>query len=231
MSEYTTQLRWFVEMHSSTGKPITERIKEALPSIFDFSYPIFDIEYATILETNIIRHYYMDEIAHETFQLWKLRLEDKMNLIMPKYNGIYIVQNKIDKPLMNVYYDSKTTNDRTRTPDLTRTNDLTATSKDNDLTDVFTKFYETPTTDIDSINDYLNSAQSNKNNYKGENTSKNTGTVKDTGTEKNLDKEDKNMSGFMGKSQSELYEQYKKVYESIDALVIKELEPLFMGLW
>lgn len=57
--------------------------------IFDFDYPIFDENYKSVLETKIIKHYYTREISEESVGLWKLRLNDKMNIIMPYYNKLY----------------------------------------------------------------------------------------------------------------------------------------------
>ena len=94
MSKYTTELRFICESKtghdSSVGYNSTaDVIEEAAPIIFDFDYPIFDENYKLPLETKIIRHFYTREICEETYGLWKLRLEDRMNMIMPYYNKLY----------------------------------------------------------------------------------------------------------------------------------------------
>jgi hypothetical protein len=38
MAKYTTQLRTIIEYNSTPGKPITDRIKEAAPKIFEVEY-------------------------------------------------------------------------------------------------------------------------------------------------------------------------------------------------
>ena len=94
MSKYTTELRFICETEAgkteSVGfSDVDEVISEALPHIFDFDFPIFDENYRVPLETKIIRHYYTREIGLETYGLWKLKLQTKLNEIMPYYNKLY----------------------------------------------------------------------------------------------------------------------------------------------
>lgn len=94
MSKFTTQLRFVCEtMAGNTSSQelskVDDIIEAARPQIFNFNYPIFDEAYRSVLETKIIRHYYTREISEETLGLWRLRLQDKMNLIMPYYNQMY----------------------------------------------------------------------------------------------------------------------------------------------
>lgn len=93
MANYTTQLRTIIEMYSSKKRggysEIQAQITEARPKIFDFPYPIFDRNYKEALERKILTHFYTREICEETVGLWKLRLADKMNEIMPYYNQLY----------------------------------------------------------------------------------------------------------------------------------------------
>lgn len=94
MSAFTTQIRFICEskagLKESVGYDnIAQVIEGARPAIFDFPYPIFDETYRAVLETKILKHYYTREIGEETYGLWKLRLDTKMNEIMPYYNQLY----------------------------------------------------------------------------------------------------------------------------------------------
>lgn len=91
MSKYTTQIRWIVENSTKElqGFPVSERITAACPKIFNFNYPIWLEDYRHILERKILMHYYTKEICAETVGLWKLFLEERLNLIMPYYNELY----------------------------------------------------------------------------------------------------------------------------------------------
>lgn len=94
MSKYTTELRFICEnlagLDESKGyNDVNTIIEEARPLIFDFDYPIFDNTYKPILERKILKHFYVREIGEETYGLFKLRLDSKLNDIMPYYNKLY----------------------------------------------------------------------------------------------------------------------------------------------
>lgn len=94
MSKYTTEVRYICEtlsgMEESGGySSVNAAIAGSRQQIFDFTYPIFDDEYKEVLESKILKHYYTREIGFETYGLWKLKLDTKMNEIMPYYNQMY----------------------------------------------------------------------------------------------------------------------------------------------
>lgn len=91
MSKYTTELRWLIESLTAdqANLSISQRITAAAPKVFNFSYPIWAEDYRVTLETKILKHYFNKEIGMETVGLWKLYLEERMNLIMPYYNQLY----------------------------------------------------------------------------------------------------------------------------------------------
>lgn len=109
MSKYTTELRFICESYAglqdSVGfNDIDSVISKARTKVFDFDYPIFDINYKPVLERKIIEHYYTREICEETVGLWKLRLKAKMNEIMPYYNKLYESELLEFNPLYNNDY-------------------------------------------------------------------------------------------------------------------------------
>ena len=94
MSKYTTEVRFICEHASGLDESkgyndVNVIIDEAIPKVFNFNYPIFDEAYRIILERKILKHYYTREICDETVGLWKLRLDTKLNEIMPYYNKLY----------------------------------------------------------------------------------------------------------------------------------------------
>lgn len=94
MSVYTTQLRFICETEAGLKKSVGYEdvetvIQNAIPKIFSFKWPIFDETYRNVLETKILKHYYTREIGLETYGLWKLKLDTKLNEIMPYYNQLY----------------------------------------------------------------------------------------------------------------------------------------------
>lgn len=94
MSKYTTEVRFICETSAGYDESkgfddVEEIITAAAPVIFNFNFPIFDETYRLPLERKILRHFYTREIGEESVGLWKLRLDDKLNMIMPYYNKLY----------------------------------------------------------------------------------------------------------------------------------------------
>lgn len=94
MSKYTTEVRFICEHYAGYDESqdylkIGDVISKARPKVFDFDYPIFDEAYRSILETKILKHFYLREICAETVGVWKHFLDVKMNEIMPYYNKLY----------------------------------------------------------------------------------------------------------------------------------------------
>lgn len=94
MSKYTTEVRFICETASGLGESkgytdVDTIITNAIPKIFTFTFPIFDENYRLVLEKKILKHFYTREICEETAGLWKLRMDTKLNEIMPYYNKMY----------------------------------------------------------------------------------------------------------------------------------------------
>ena len=107
MSKYTTEVRYICEVaagltESTSYTGVEDVIKKALPVVFDFSFPIFDESYRSVLETNILKHFYTREIGLETVGLWKLKLNTKLNEIMPYFNQLYTSQLYAFNPFYDV---------------------------------------------------------------------------------------------------------------------------------
>lgn len=233
MSRYTIELRYLIEGNYDLG------LKD---------YPIFDESYREQLNNKIIQHYYFREIGFETEALFKNRLNQKMNEIMPYYNQMYESSKlKID-PLSTIDLEevfsrkSKTTGEGTSSTSGTgnNTNNFNST----DTTDYgkiskFSDIAQAQTTPNEILNDkYLTSATvddgQDKNTNTGTNTSQTESTTSGTSTDKrNLD-EDTTLTrkGNNGTaSESELLNMYRETFLNIDMMVIDELSELFLGIW
>lgn len=126
MSKYTTQVRFICEtvagLNESEGQTsVKQVIAAAIPSVFDFDFPIFDESYRNVLETKILKHYYTREIGLETVGLWKLKLDTKLNEIMPFYNQLY----KSELLEFNPFYDVDLTRDHNLKKEETTKQDAT----------------------------------------------------------------------------------------------------------
>lgn len=209
MSSYTTQVRYICETYAglteSAGVGDVNKIVEAAaPKIF-MDFPIFDEDYRLTLETKILKHYYMREIAHETVGLWRLRLDTMMNELMPVYNKMYTAVAQEFNPLFDV--------------DITREHDGSSSDETDSTGNSVNKYSETPQGSIQNVLDgkYLTTAQAN------DATSKSTGKS----TAKYVEK----VTGKQGTgSYSTLLREYIDKLVNVDLRLINELEPLFFSL-
>ena len=211
MSNYTTQLRFICEElagynESQDYVSIDEVIDRAIPKIFDFEFPIYDNAYRNVLCKKIIMNYYTHEIGSETVALWKLRLRNKLEIIMPYYNQLYeTAKIKID-PLSNMDYSRN----------YKREHDGTDTGENND----WNLFQDTPQGGIDGVEDenYLTTATHNK------------GTL--TTTYDTTETYVESLKGLNGTyTQTRLLMDYRDTLFNIDKMIIDELSDLFFMLW
>lgn len=211
MSMYTTELRYICESYAGLTESagynnIENVIKKALPKIFDFDFPIFDEEYRTVLETKIVKHYYTREISEETVGLWKLRLNTKLNEIMPYYNNLYKAWGVDFNPL----YDTDITTEHTLDNESTQT----TTGKSTD------RYSDTPQGSLQNIEDntYLTNATIVDSNASGTSNS----------TDEYLEK----ITGKRGSmSYSKMLDEYRESLINIDSMIIVDLKDLFFKLW
>ena len=117
MSKYTTEVRYICEMEAglseSTGFNNIGQVLHSSHNSVIGDYPIFDEKYRETLNTKILRHYYTREICEETVGLWKLRLNTRMNEIMPYYNKLY----SSELLNFNPFYDVDLTTSHLRSED------------------------------------------------------------------------------------------------------------------
>lgn len=143
MARYTTQVRTICEtvagLSDSVGYTDVETVlNDSWDKIFT-AFPIYDEAHRADLCKKILRHYYMDEIAFETYGLWQLAINTKLVEIMPQYNSLYKASAEIINPLYNKslsrQYDgtSKGTNKDTRTDNITDTASATTTATGTDM--------------------------------------------------------------------------------------------------
>lgn len=188
MSVYTTEVRFICETaagytESQGYNTVQSIIEKSAPKIFDFDFPIFDEKYRLPLETKILRHFYTREICEETVGLWKLRLQDRLNLIMPYYNKLYESELLKFNPLydVDVLRDHKTDiNGSSNTENTRNTKQIT------DGNNTETENVSRNETTTRNINESSNTDSANKVDEKieatGNNTTTDSGTVNKNGT-------------------------------------------------
>lgn len=222
MSKYTTELRYICETEAGLSEnvgysKIKDVIAKAIPKIFDFDFPIFDENYRNVLETKILKHYYTREIGLETYGLWKLKLDTKLNEIMPFYNQLYKSALLEFNPLYEVDYSKTGSRDSSGTRDNTENNsetydestdtneshdESTTNSNDGTLTKGTTTtttnyFSDTPQGAISNVIDgtYLTNATYNVAGNTGSDNTSNSGSVDSEDSSKSKNEKDGSRRG------------------------------------
>lgn len=259
MSKYTTQVRFIVENYSQEGFPISQRIEQALPSIFDFNYPLWSESYKRTLEKKIIMHYFNKEIGLETVGLWKFYLEERLNLIMPYYNEMYkTVSNSYDWlediNVTETYDNTKETSGNmtdtstgkvtdngqdTTTSSINENSSLTGTKTGKDLKSDLPQAnyqgldYGTELHDTTSTDNNTNTHEATSNATVDKNnvtdTMSNTNTNTNSNTKDKFTRTHKGLNGSKSKTQLNL--EYRQSLINIDNMVIDELKDLFMMIY
>lgn len=209
MSKYTTQVRFICEtaagLSESEGQTsVKQIIAAAIPSVFDFDFPIFDESYRNVLETKILKHYYTREIGLETVGLWKLKLDTKLNEIMPFYNQLY----KSELIEFNPMYDVDLTRDHTlnRSEQTEQTGTETADATKNGTVDTTTSGTKTGTSreNID-VSENQETEQNSKSDTDIKNTTGSTSEETATGTKTHYDKYSDTPQGSLQNVQNDTY--------------------------
>ena len=239
MSKYTIELGSVLHILIEEDHPEIKScdykniIKYGNEKLFDFNFPIFDEEYRSILETKISKHYFQREIGTETIGQFKLKLDEKLNLIMPFYNSLY--------------------NQKLESIDLMNTTDITTDHELKKTGDVTNKLEEGTETGTEtagstkSVNKYSDAPMGNLTNIENasyltdvnivdgtDSAESNTTSIKDSTNKQTLNTIDKYLEHRFGREGLNPVEQLFKIKDlffSIDLMILKELEELFILLW
>lgn len=235
MSKYTTEVRFICEHFAGLDKSegfdsVEDIISVARTKIFDFSYPIFSEAYRPILETKILRHFYTREIGYETYGLWKLHLDAKLNEIMPYYNKLYESELLEFDPLSNV---NKTIDHKGNG---NRTDNGSGSSNSEDKINRWDLYSDTPQGGISGIeaaydgvddNAYLTNAR----NIRDNGSKRSTNTTNTNRADFNNNWVEKVTGKDGTESYAELLIKYRNALLNIDMQIIGELNELFFMLW
>lgn len=242
MSRYTTEVRYICESLAGLDKSVgysnvNEVIEKSRNRIFP-PFEIFDESYRSVLETKILKHFYTREIGFETFGLWQLKLDAKLSVIMPYYNKLYKAIN-IDIPVIdNVNMSVEHNIGRNADTKVSDNTDITASSNTETNTTSSSKIRhsDTPQGSLQNLesNEYMSDAtlsdttQDVNNNTNSSSNSKSNSDTNAKSTEEYAEHR-------WGKEGTTTYismvNEYIEKMKNIDAMLIRELEDLFMQIW
>ena len=209
MSKYTITVKDLVRDYSvSVDNGLTDidtKLDKAREYIFDFNYPVIDEVTKKRIEIAILKHYYMREIAFESVGIWKIKLNDRLNLIMPRYNALYNKQDLNLSPYVNGYVnESGETHGNSNTDVSNEDWQTTSDTPQGILTDLKEGKYSSMAVYTEN-ND--NTANSNTSNY------------------------NRMQESLNGITYAEAFRNYFDNIISIDEELVNEFSDLFMVIW
>lgn len=196
----------------------TVTIKTLQENNFDFGlkdYHIFDESYRSTLNQNILNYYFESEIGVETPALFKKLLNDRMKLIMNKYNVLYKAQQEL--LLRDLLSNVNLT--ETYTGGSETESESSSTGKNRRL------YQDTPQGKI-NMND-LDVSQVYATDYTIDQTNSGN-TINDNSTSNYI----KTIIGNNGGMYNvDIFNKFISNFTNIDQLIIDELNDLFMGIF
>lgn len=162
MSQYTTQLRYVIEMNSDMGKDPAlspwDRCTKAAPKIFNFDFPIWDESLRTKFESEFLLRFYTEEICAETVGLWQVMLQQWFTENMPFWNARFkAVMTEFNFLDEYDYLEKANASDNENTNGTSNSN-----QSQNAVVSNMNKYYEVPSRNIVSIDGHLNNATSDE---------------------------------------------------------------------
>lgn len=189
-------------------------------------YPIFDESYRKTLNDRIKRTYWLQEIAHETIDIFTWRLSLKMDLIMPRYNRMYLAEVQNTDPLDGNRHYSKTGQDGTSQN--TGANKQSSTGAGENTSKGRTVGSDTPQTRLAGDGDYATSISDAS--TSGTSASKNDSSSSSSSNSSYNNNQRSESWGYSG-SKARAIADYRGTLLNVDDLVVAELSDLFLGLW
>lgn len=196
-------------------------------------YPIFDEQYREFLNSKILDHYWYNEIAHETVDMFVRQLRVKMAEIMPYYNKWYEAELVDIDPLST--QDTRSTGG-SKSKSHGSSQQQGSTSNENDTASTGQSVSRTvqseyPQARLAGNKDYATAATENKTDNHGGQTVKgkadqSSRASQDSSGEASSESHSWGRSGHT----AALIAAWRETFVNVDMMVISELEPLFMGL-
>lgn len=206
MSKYTITIKDIVNNYNLfDNKTIDEKLDYARGYLFDFNYPVIDEATKKRIEIAILKHYYYREIAFETVGMFKIKLNDRLNLIMNRYNALYQKQDLTLSPYVNSY--------------LKEYGDSAGNSSSNTNNEDWQTTSDTPSGILNDLKEGKYSSMAVLN------------TADDNTTNNNTSNYTRNVESINGMTYAEAFRNYYDNIISIDEELVNEFSDLFMVIW
>lgn len=190
--------------------------KECHDKIFDFDYELSDKVDKDKFEIQILNHFLMRRIGSDTVTAFQIKLEDKLNSILPYYN--YLFDSLADFSLFNSGEEIT----RNKTDDRNITNNSVSTSNGTNVAD--NKYSKYP---MDQLSDIMDGSYVTEQNY-NTNTTNNSTNMDTTSNDNNVTVETIKRTPV---DKMALYKSYLETNKAkIMILIYQDLDDLFYQL-
>lgn len=205
------------------GKTNKEKIKNlakySRSTIFDFEYPLSSHINKEDFEIKILNHFITRRIGFETFTIFQIELDTKLNEIMPKYNKMFDAMTN-----WNIFNDGeKTIRDGTDNRNIDINSDTSNRLLNNTVTD--RRFSDTPQNQLEDVQNgsYVTNYNYDQDNSESIGSSNNVANTKDDNIyHETITKTNANKIDIMLEMQKNI--------DSIYTLIYRDLNDLFYGL-
>lgn len=202
LAKYTMMVKDIVNSYyEGTSTSVDDKLEDTRSFIFDFNYPVLDEATKKRIEVAILKHYYYREIAFETIGEFKIKLNDRLNLIMGRYNSLYQKQDLSLSPYINSYL--KEVGNNTSSSGVNNENWQTTSDTPNGI-----------------LNDLKEGRYSSLATY--------TTNTDDTENSGNYERQVDSLSGM---TYAEAFRNYYDNIISLDEELVNEFSDLFMIIW
>lgn len=135
MSTFTTSIEMICNQVSSPIAPTEERVRQTADFIFNFPYTWYarDGTGRDDFERMFVRQYFLNEIAFETLELFRMKLKNTLEREMPRYRQLYESSLLKFDPLVTI--DVTTNGETEGTEKYTETNDWSKSDSGHDTAD------------------------------------------------------------------------------------------------
>lgn len=230
MAFYTMLVKDVCEQYAGQSGPYSTIIPLAQSKVFDFEYPeptggVTKDEF----EQGFLKHFYLREIGMETIDYWKLKLDDRLNTIMPYYNKMLTALAEQYDFLTPTEYSENIESSDTSHSQENGTDNVTNIS--NSETSANSQMTDTPQSDLTDFNDnqYMTSASKSGGTTSGSSTDERT-TNKTVEGNKNGNVT-RTIKGRNGYDVSVLLKNYIEAQRNILKEIYEACDNLFMLVW
>lgn len=209
-------------------------------------YTIFDEKLRPGLNEKIRRHFWNREIGPETWEMFRMAMQRKMDEEMPIINLHYQANAIAVNPLLTVdmqtITDSIGSGTTNTTADSTANSDSISTSASNSTSDSDAASRavqsETPQNLLSTQGEYATGAADSKSKTVAKAESDDTSNTEQTSNEKNIaeaestqtGKVENSVKGFQGNAAMAVL-QWRQTFVNVDMMVIEKLEDCFSQIW